>query len=265
MMLFVARRLKEMEPPIPKALLNVCHVLADALSTTSLCYLGSPGKQVELSEKSVNHYLARLQLLESLLVPTICCFADGFYTKKVRFFLEKEEESIGLIERIQIFSGLPTLEKAIHLVGGVGQEFGAFHCYDEYSELANLYGRSKRIRERQLKIYPEDHPGIINLSEPKVVGKELPELLLSDEFNYRYVPDGVCWVNFWDKTQVETVGVERIRKAPWARIIQQPTGAMVLVATETATDIENPAHIEQLRQIVECINLREAQEQYRLS
>ena len=252
-----------MELPLPKTLLNVCHVVADALSTTPLCYLGIPSKQVELSEISITAYLARLELLESLLVPTTCYFTDAFYTEKVSFFFNKEKDSIGLVERLQIFSDLPTLEQAIHLVGGVGQEFGAFHCYDEYSDLANLYGRSKRIRERQLKIYPEDDPRVINLSEPKVVSNELPELLLSDEFNYRYVPDGVCWVNFWDKTQVETVGVERIRKAPWARIIQQPTGAMVLVATETATEIENPAHIEQLRQIVECINLRELQEQYR--
>lgn len=98
MMLFVARRLKEMEPPLPKALLNVCRVVADALSTTPLCYFGIPSKQVELSEISITAYLARLELLESLLVPTTCYFTDAFYTEKVSFFFIKKKRALAWLK-----------------------------------------------------------------------------------------------------------------------------------------------------------------------
>ncbi|HBS68849.1 MAG TPA: hypothetical protein DEA79_06695, partial [Cyanobacteria bacterium UBA11153] len=93
----------------------------------------------------------------------------------------------------------------------------------------------------------------------------LPPLLLRDEFDYRRVPDGVWWINFWDKIQVETIGLQRILTANWAQIIEQPKGALVLVATDEPTDVNNPEHLLRLGEIVSHLHLGELQEYHVIS
>ena len=92
----------------------------------------------------------------------------------------------------------------------------------------------------------------------------LPAVLPLNEFDERRVPWAIWWVNFWDAIKVETVGLERIRSAPWTSLIELPDGSVVAAATEEVTEATNPLHLASLAQIVEHLGLRELQERHRI-
>ncbi|HCA97930.1 MAG TPA: hypothetical protein DEP38_25990, partial [Cyanobacteria bacterium UBA9226] len=152
------------------------------------------------------------------------------------------------------------------LVAQICQEFGAFQGCVWDPKLAGLHGRLKRIEESILDKSQYQEESLTDLSPPIEDSRDpLPPLLLRDEFDYRRVPDGVWWINFWDKIQVETIGLQRILTANWAQIIEQPKGALVLVATDEPTDVNNPEHLLRLGEIVSHLHLGELQEYHVIS
>jgi hypothetical protein len=84
------------------------------------------------------------------------------------------------------------------------------------------------------------------------------------EYDIRRVPPGIWWVNYWDPTQLQTVGEDRVRTAGWARLRPATRGGLLLAATEEPSDPADPDHVVKLRQLVADLRLRSLQEQYRL-
>lgn len=92
----------------------------------------------------------------------------------------------------------------------------------------------------------------------------LPELLFSSEFDQLKVPDGVWWVNYWSSSVMDRIGREKVQRAPWSRQYDLEYGAMFLASTEEMLDVKNDEHLRMLGEIVEKIELRKIQDQYRL-
>lgn len=241
MSVLIATRLKEMSPPLNKAMLNIFKLISDLLSIPPICYAGDPPRPIELNEVSIAAYLKRTEYLQSLGGLQISRLESNPRTQPSFDFSIREEEeiSVGLVETLWFLLPKPDLELSIKLTAGICLEFGAFNGSESY-----CYDLDNTI------IPPQEDP--------------LANLLNMTKFNYRYVPFQVSWLNFWDRIQVETVGRSQIYKAPWARIIEQPEGALVLIPTEEPTDFENPAHLEHLRLILNCLDLPELQKRYQV-
>ena len=93
-------------------------------------------------------------------------------------------------------------------------------------------------------------------------GITLPTLLLPHQFDCRRVPEAIWWINFWDDVQLETLGVEAVRRAPWARQAEVSEAGLILVATEHPTSPDDPSDVQSLRELIEHTGLAEAQRRY---
>jgi hypothetical protein len=267
---FVGERMRGAGSPLPQGLLSVVRTLAGWQPTAPLQYIGDPPQLVELNESSLAAYLAEVENARAQGIPAIFRLASRPGAAELALFFDVEPTPSGDVEYVW-FSLPPTLpaEGVLQLgrlretVAAISLGFGTYHSYIEDEGLLLLYRGDRSVERARAALPPELRAFVPNPPMPQQSVDRLPELLVPQEFDRRRVPDAIWWINFWDRIQVETVGLHKIRSAGWAQIVEQSNGALVLIATDTPTDIANPTHVAHLRDLIEHMNLRELQERYR--
>ncbi len=156
----------------------------------------------------------------------------------------------------------PPVDAVLALLGEVATALDAHHAHVEDARLLLLY-QSRRATERARSAVPAEYRQYIPDPPDLPAAGPVPQLLVPQEYDARRVPAGVWWVNYWGGGQVRTVGEERIRAVPWARILSSGDGALLLAATEDPLDPEIPAHVTRLRELTEGLGLRALQEHRR--
>jgi hypothetical protein len=155
-----------------------------------------------------------------------------------------------------------SLDACLSLLDDLAVALDAYHAHVEDDRLMLGY-QAHRATERARAAVPEEYRQYIPEPPESPPGQELPRLLVPQEYDSRRVPAGVWWVNYWDPTQLHTLGEERVRAAPWARIRHATRGGLLLAATEEPSDPGVPDHVARLRRLVTELRLRAAQERFR--
>jgi hypothetical protein len=254
-------------PPLPKALLQVTHIISRELSLPTLSFAGIPARRVTLDEAFLTEWLKNFHEPYNEVENT-----EAFYLKDRR-----NRPNLALWLRCNPFGQRPCEEIEIiqperfplaPLLAASSQiylEFGARYGYVRDSLLSGLHGREVRAYEIALsQRRPEEHQYLIQPEPIEGVSDDLPPLLLAWEFDTSYVPEGVWWINIWSKVQVDTMGLDRIQSANWFHCEELPGGSVLAVATEAPLDMRNSAHRERLGEIVQHLSLGEIQEQFRI-
>lgn len=263
-----AERLRGEGPPQSQALLDVCSVLADWSPDTRMRFAGDPPRPIELTESALSAYLQEVQHGWAQGIPLILRLASDPREPHLALFYDTEPTSHGDLEHVwfSLPSSMPRslLETGVlaNLVQKIARGFGAFSCYVEDAQLLRLYSGARASERARTAVPPELRRYVP--SQPAGEGR-VPalELLVPQEFDRRYVPSGIWWINYWDHLIVDALGRARVRRASWSHVTEVPEGGLILVATNEPTDAQNPAHIARLREIAEQLNLRGVQEQYR--
>ncbi|QYO67775.1 hypothetical protein [Leptolyngbya sp. 7M] len=262
---FISERLARSEPSREQVMFNVANILCRELSIT-LQYDWQTEQKVKLTKAGVSKWLANLDKLREFDPDCVYGLLDHLSNPKVIFYWSQipsrrpEREEL----RCRLSHDIP-LEPLLNIFSKVSLYFQADYSYMYNLTLRNLHNRAMRGYERALaRRPPEEHQYILKPAPYEGVTDNLPPLLFGSEFDRLRVPDGVWWINYWSPLQVDTVGVDRIRTANWARLIELPNGGMTLAVTEDAFDVTNPAHMARLAEIVEHLQLRQLQEHYRI-
>jgi hypothetical protein len=245
------------------------------------CYAGDPPHLIELTESAIAGYLAEVRQAWEQGIAEVFCLANyadfqlasHVDTLQLTLFFDVEPTPLGDVEyvwfslpetsaELKQFGEILQLDQLVDLIASVCLGFGAYHGHIEDDQLLLLYRAVRAANQIRAAVPPELRQFVPEPLMPETVAGTLPQLMIPQEFDRRFVPDAIWWINFWDLIQVETVGQDRIATSNWARLIEQPGEALILVSTDEPTDVANAAHIGKLRKIVEHLNLRELQERY---
>ncbi len=264
---FIAKRLKGAGLPLPQVLPAIAQLLSEWQSIPPLCYAGDPPIPIELSESGIASYIAWLEQAWAIGIPKAFILSSQDYNPQLTLFINSSKfndiESIEFSVYSEFSEKELLLDNFVNLVKEICCQFNAYQGYVYDELLARLHKRSLRIFEKQLlQTEPDMHQFVPKPLQVEGVIDILPPLLLENEFDNRRVPNGVWWVNFWDRIQIETIGTAKIRNASWAKMVELRDGAMVLAATQELTNIRNPTHLAKLSEIVEHLHLREIQNRY---
>ncbi len=264
---FIAKRLKGSTPPLGRVLPNIARLLSQWQSVSPLSYAGSPPVPIELNEAGISQYLQNKA--NAIGFPQGFVLSSGDRRSDLKLSIYTDDFS--QIESIEFPLPYASQENFLHvdifseLVGQICTQFNAYHGYVRDDSIARLHGQARRYFDRQFDRVPPDLNQTIPPT-PRLGDREiLPYLMLESEFDNRRVPNGIWWVNFWDGTQVQTVGKERVKTAPWTAQKEFNDGAMVLVATASPTDVRDRAHLAKLEAIARYLQLSRIQQQYSLS
>jgi hypothetical protein len=259
---FLAERRLNQGQPLPVALRDVAEALARWKPDLPLRYVGDPPTPLGMDESSLARSLADVEGAQERGVPRIFRLVSEPGLGELSVFFESEATRTGRIGSLWFSLSASAAEAPfLRMIGEVSTAFGAYRACIEDERLLLLY-RSGRAAERTLAAVP---PALQAFVPPPVPseGKTLPRLLVPQEFDRTRVPDAVWWINFWNREQVETLGRTRVNSADWFQRLEQPDGALLLVATSEPTSAEDPGHLEQLRRICQQLYLSEAQFHYR--
>jgi hypothetical protein len=264
-----AERMKGAGPPLPEALLAVVAALRAGLGTGPMTYAGHPPRQIPLTPEALAEWLQDVHQRRRQGDPALFTLAaepSPISGATLTFEMDPwPENGVEWVWYPLPNTPLPPVDAMLELVAAIARGFGAHRGVVEDDVLMVRY-RGARAAERARSLVPphlrQYVPG--PLPAPRTADT-LPELLVPQEFDRRRVPDAVWWINVWDAVQVATVGLERILRAPWARVARLPEGRLALAASESPPDPTNPGHLAQLARIVEALDLRALQEAHRLS
>lgn len=266
----VIQRLTRTEQSLAQTILRITQILSDTFELSPLCCNDRPSRRIEMTESGISTLFAEIDAINRKREVPYSAFhlRDSHSKAKITFGYGASHYSPSHSAGETITFSRPkesSLEMLLTAFQETCLEFGAFYGYMENCTLKQLHKRRIRAYEKavaaippgETRFYlkPEPYPGVTDI---------LPELLLSSEFDYSRVPDGIWWINYWSPLQVGTVGRDKIHSADWFRVIELSNGGMVLVATEEQTDVTNSEHMETLKRIAEALDLRGVQEQYRL-
>lgn len=94
--------------------------------------------------------------------------------------------------------------------------------------------------------------------EQLIAGSDL--VLDPGEFDILKVPEAVYWFNYWNNDQVQLIGEEKLRKAPFELIEKQPGGGYILITQKENFDAHNTAHVQKITDICAYLDLYTLQE-----
>jgi hypothetical protein len=89
-----------------------------------------------------------------------------------------------------------------------------------------------------------------------------PGLLRSVSAISRFVPAGIWWINYWDSTQVETLGRKKVMTAPWAKVQEVEDGALLLTISEEWPHVLDKEYPQRRLEIARHLQLREHYDRY---
>lgn len=102
--------------------------------------------------------------------------------------------------------------------------------------------------------------GTNNINIPEAI-EYCPAFMTSEQVISRHVPSGIWWVNYWDSTQMQTLGIEKVLSAPWAKIQEVEDGAFLLSISEEWPHALDKEYPQRRLEIARHLNLRELYEQ----
>jgi hypothetical protein len=267
----VIQRLVDPSQSLAQVTLRIAQILSEVFSTSPLCYTDVSPRKIEMTEDGILGLLAEIDAFNRTkeIQPLTFGLRESHGKTKLVFYSREIQYRPSYSSGETISFSRPkgsSLEMLLAAFQEICPEIGAFYGYTTNHTLSQLHNRQVRAYEKAVAsippgetrfyIEPESYPGVTDI---------LPELLLSSEFDYSRVPDGIWWINYWSSAQVEAVGRDRILSAGWFQTIELSNGGMILVATEEQTDVTNTEHMETLKRITEAIDLRGVQEQYRIT
>jgi hypothetical protein len=261
---FIVKRIKkENGLPLYKVLPFIVDILSSCFSVPALKFAGYPETtEISLTEEGFIEYLSLLKsnpdksflLLDCDQNPQLVLGigVNGIEIQGEDFIqIESIEFPVGL-QQIQRVS---SLENMLESVGKICGFFDSYYGYAWDEELATLFQRGSRMKNQYS---PENRIG----EEKLYLGNSLdilPSLLLSHEFDIFKVPNGIWWINYFSKLQVETLGRKRIEHADWAGISDLNNGAIICILTEEQTKVSNPEHLLKLQQVTNHLDLQSVQ------
>ena len=271
---FITTRLKnEGNLELYKALPSIIEILCKCFSIRRLNFAGYPEMQpISLTEEGLLSYMTWLKsqpeksfvLLDDDQNPRFV-LAIGINGIEVQ---GKELIKIERLEfplRLQQIKKIESIDNALKLIGEVCYIFNACCGYAWDEEISPVFQRRKRMwkqhEEKSSKLNLLDNSSI-NFSDT-LDFDTLPALLLRHEFNVFRVPDGIWWINYFNQSQIGTLGEGQVKSAPWFRMIELHDKAIICMSTEEPTTPSNPNHLIKLRQIVEHLNLPTLQEKFK--
>jgi hypothetical protein len=242
---------------------GVCRALERGLALPAAWAMGDPpGEPTALDDLTVERFLRRVVEERNQGFPAACWFtADGAPPPTAAFQVDATPTSAIAQARCALPDPPPDAAALALLVRDVAEALGAHQAYVEDDVLLLRYF-SRRATERARAATPPELRR--HIPDPPVFddGVEL-DLLVVHDYDRLRVPAGVFWVNYWSAEQVASLGEARVRTAGWAQILDAARGALVLVATEAPLEPNDPAHLAQLRGLLDKLGLREAQERAR--
>jgi hypothetical protein len=238
---FVAERYRRDSSYLPQALIAIAQILAEWWEEPPLIYAGEPPIEIELSQGEIEAYIKWLTNLRDSGIPKAFCFSSAQWNPKLTLYIA----SYNWLETEAVWVLLPSkgekfleLNRCMQAVLTACQEFDSRIGFIEDGQIKQMY-------------------------ESSALGSTL-DLLPISQFNAELVPDKLWWINFWSYEIVHNVGLQNIRNAPWARMLELPKGIIAAV-TEDPTNPEKPDHLRRLQQIIQSLKLREAQERFLFS
>jgi hypothetical protein len=266
---FIAERTINAEPALPEALVAIVGALAAWRPDVPLCYCGDPMRPMAMNVITLADSVAEVEAARAHGERRVWYLANDPTSPELALFLDLEHGPSGRLERIW-FSLPPAahpslaLERLIPLAADLCAGFGAWHGRVEDELLLLLY-RAKQVTQRvKASVPPHLREYVPDLPLPGGDQGPLPELLLPTEFDRRQVPDAVWWINYWDSVQVATLGLDRLRRAAFERLLELPNGGVVAGVSELPIDANDPIQLERLRGIIERLELRRLQESCRI-
>jgi hypothetical protein len=106
-----------------------------------------------------------------------------------------------------------------------------------------------------------DPPSLATNDIPEAI-EYFPGFLRSEQIISRYVPAGIWWVNYWDSTQMQTLGVDRVLSAPWAKVQEVEDGAFILAISEEWPHVLDEDYPKRRLEIARHLHLKELYDQY---
>lgn len=238
---FVAERYRRNSSHLPQALIAVAQTLSEWWEEPPLTYAGEPPIEIELSQEKIEAYFRWLTDLRNSGIPKAFCLSSAQWNPKLTLYIA----SYDWLETEAVWFLLPSkgeifleLNRCMQAVLTACQEFDSRIGFIEGGQIKQMYKSS--VLDSVLGLLPVS------------------------QFNAEIVPDKLWWINFWSYELVHNVGLQNIRNAPWAKMVELPKGIIAAV-TEEPTSPENPDHLYRLQQIIHSLKLREAQERFLVS
>lgn len=228
----IVKRLPEGKLLLIQGILNSITLLSEYFAVPPLCYAGMPPLQIELTTIGLDEYITWLDRVDQF-VPKAFILASHDYKPKLEVFVDRNSEVE--ILRFQLSSESEKVLQIDSLCNFLTKLWSSFSAFNIYTH-----------DDRNLSNFYDEY------------------FLRGDEFDNRQVPRGIWWINAWSCLQVETIGRDRVKGAPWSKIVELPDDSMILAATESLTNMEEQSLIR-LRSIAKCIKLRTIQRQWLLS
>lgn len=154
----------------------------------------------------------------------------------------------------------------VGLFGRVVEAFGAGYGAVTDSQLMEIVNARIAVEEMKRRIPRERHHQIgrpdFGGKVPRALAQRVARVQHPLYFDIHEVPPAVWWINYWSPRQLRAVSVERVRAAPWARVLPQPSGGLILVAVDEPFDATRTDHLERIAQIVEALDLHTVQGRY---
>lgn len=257
---YLTERTLDAGPALADALVAVFDALERWRPSAPIRFAGFPGGPIERSQEAIGAYLAAVQAAARAGRIEPARFASEPGEARLDVFAGEDQRGFGRVQTVWLTvpaSG-PALEldQIMRMAADVCLACGGHQgvVQDESAAMA-IYG--SRAHRRAAAQVPEEL--LQYLPVPLDAEASPPfDLLLPGEIDTRAVPACVGWVNVWSERQVDQLGRERVELAPWARVTR--AGSLhILAVTQAPTDIDDPAHLQRLREIVEALDLAAAQ------
>jgi hypothetical protein len=266
------RRRPQRDAGTAQVLADIAAAAGEWAGNRELRLAGSNLQPIEPDAAGVGAYLHEVRSARSHGETEVFVLADGSGPDATALFYDWDEWPSPGFERVWLpypprrlsaDSRSPErIRQTVRLTDFVGETFGALSAFTEDFELIRLT-RGRRALELAAERVPEELREFANL--PTLDPSDLiTQLLVPEEFDRRYAPEGIWWINYWTAPIVETLGVDRIRAAPWAEIHEHRDGTLLLVVTEHILDPRSPEDLAALDHLIRELGIRDAQERHRI-
>jgi hypothetical protein len=121
--------------------------------------------------------------------------------------------------------------------------------------VSSVYLREKAKRESPPELYEDWPTPAIQEFTPRELARRLSHYADPASFDVAKIPTAVFWINYWNRTLVESVGEDRVRSAPWNLIVDHPRGGLLLATQREEFDALNEEHLERIARVADVLDL----------
>jgi hypothetical protein len=175
----------------------------------------------------------------------------------------------GSYDRVEIYfdlsrpllgdSGLFAFEDLMKYIAVSVDAFDAATATVHDSRLFELVASTYTRETSMQSLPPIEHkyipvPEIVDITAPELVHR-LSHVRHPATFDLTEIPSAIFWMNYWSSKQVQTVGVDRVRKAGWGFLAEHPRGGLMLVSQREEFDALNGKHLETIAELMDRLDL----------